>query len=106
MSGQPPVHRRSPERGVTCSHCNREWDGNAQCNCYQGMYMSEPSLEGGAEDEDEVKEEVLHLTAEDILKIKHLGNIEIVYKLILDKCSNSSELHLVLEYLGELKMIL
>jgi hypothetical protein len=25
---------------VTCSSCGREWDGNAQCNCYQDMYLS------------------------------------------------------------------
>ena len=25
---------------VTCSVCGREWDGNAQCNCYQDMYLS------------------------------------------------------------------
>ena len=25
---------------VTCSACGREWDGNAQCNCYQDMYLS------------------------------------------------------------------
>jgi hypothetical protein len=25
---------------VTCSTCGREWDGNAQCNCYQDMYLS------------------------------------------------------------------
>jgi hypothetical protein len=25
---------------VKCSTCGREWDGNAQCNCYQDMYLS------------------------------------------------------------------
>ena len=25
---------------VTCSVCGRQWDGNAQCNCYQDMYLS------------------------------------------------------------------
>ena len=25
---------------ITCSTCGREWDGNAQCNCYQDMYLS------------------------------------------------------------------
>ena len=25
---------------ITCSSCGREWDGNAQCNCYQDMYLS------------------------------------------------------------------
>jgi hypothetical protein len=25
---------------VTCSSCGREWDGNAQCNCYLDMYLS------------------------------------------------------------------
>ena len=25
---------------VTCQTCGREWDGNAQCPCYQGMYLS------------------------------------------------------------------
>jgi len=23
---------------VTCETCGREWDGNAQCNCFYGMY--------------------------------------------------------------------
>ena len=88
----------SPSSGLTtCSYCKREWDGNAQCNCYQGMYMS-------AEDEvkGEVKEEVEEEVKEELLKIEHLEKIGIVYKLILDKCSSSSELHVVLEYLEEL----
>jgi hypothetical protein len=57
-----------------------------------------------AEDEvkGEVEEEVKEEVKEELLKIEHLEKIGIVYKLILDKCSSSSELHVVLEYLEEL----
>ena len=29
---------------VTCEKCGREWDGNAQCNCFYGMYSSDDEL--------------------------------------------------------------
>ena len=29
---------------ITCEKCGREWDGNAQCNCFYGLYSSDDEL--------------------------------------------------------------
>ena len=39
---------------VTCFSCGREWDGNAQCNCYQNMYLPVSVSDSDREEEEEV----------------------------------------------------
>jgi len=56
----------------TCSYCEREWDGNAQCPCTMGVYSSdEEDEEDSLKKESLIQREIMNIL--DILEINKEG---------------------------------